>query len=327
MRTSFRPGPRAEQDVASSRPLAVAYFGLPLGALLLAGDGHRLSLCVLPPIEAPGRRRLLARAGARVLEAEALGDALTNAVDRALADDPPELIVSWFWTRKLPVRWLQSAALGAIGVHPSLLPRHRGPNPYFWTIDAGDAETGVSVHRLEAEYDTGEILLQRRVRVGERDAWQLARALDRPSLAALRDTVRRVARGEPLRGEAQDESAATSAPEPSGELLRADFRWTSERILRRIRALSPVPGLALSLADVAFFVTRAYASTSFVSALAPGEAQIAENRLLLRTLDGAIAVERAVLEEGAEVSGEALAQLVAERLGSRTPGPFKGEPR
>lgn len=325
MRTTFRPGPTAGETVPPSRPLRIAYFGLPLGALLLQRDGHELCVCVLPPIDAPGRRRLLASTEL-VLDAEDLGAELESAVDAALTEAAPDLLVSWFWTRKLPPRWLNAARCGAIGVHPSLLPRHRGRNPYFWAIDAGDRETGVSVHRLEAEYDTGEVLLQLRLAVGERNAWQLARALDRPSLAALRSCVRRFANGELVRGEAQDEHAATQAPEPSGELMRADFGWSSERVLRRIRALSPVPGLALSLADVAFFVTRAHAATRFVTALTPGEAQIAENRLLLRTGDGAISVDRAVLEDGEEVSAEALAQLLAERLESRTGDPFKGKP-
>jgi methionyl-tRNA formyltransferase len=309
-----------------SRTLKVAYFGLPLGALLLHADAHELSLCVLSPIEAPGRRRLLRRGLPRILEANALGAELDARVDRALEATRPDLLVSWFWTRKLPPRWLAAAPLGSIGVHPSLLPRHRGPNPYFWAIDAGDLETGVTVHRLEAEYDTGNLIHQERLRVGSRNAWQLARALDRPSLAALRATVRRFASGERLPGEVQDERAATLAPEPSGELLHADFSESTARVLRRIRALSPVPGLPLSLADVAFFVTRAEMADDYVAALEPGEAQIGRERLLLRTGDGAIAVERATLDDGEELKGAALARYFAERLGSRLTAPFKQEP-
>ena len=60
---------------------------------------------------------------------------------------------------------LEVAPLGAIGVHPSLLPRHRGPDPYFWAIESGDLETGVTAHRLEEEYDTGAILAQRRLAI------------------------------------------------------------------------------------------------------------------------------------------------------------------
>jgi methionyl-tRNA formyltransferase len=307
----FRPTPRA---------LRIAYFGLPLGALLLAADGHFLRPCVLSPVGAPGGRRLRRAVAGEVLDARELGDSLPARVAERLGT--PDLLVSWFWTRKLPVEWLNAPSLAAIGAHPSLLPRHRGPNPYFWTIDGGDAETGVSVHLLDAEYDRGAVLDVERIAVGPRNAWQLARALDRPSLRALRRTVAAFACGEPPVPRPQDESLATPAPEPSGDALRVDFHWPTERVLRRIRALAPVPGLALSLRDRDFFVLDAAPTPRYASALIPGEAQIEANRLVLRTGDGAILVERAVLagpEEDPEpetLTGDALAKIFGELIDS-----------
>jgi methionyl-tRNA formyltransferase len=222
---------------------------------------------------------------------------LSAAIEQALARANPDLIVSWFWTRLLPGAWLERARHGGIGVHPSLLPRHRGPNPYFWSIDSGDEHAGVTLHTLAPEYDTGAILLQRTIAVGARNSWQLARALDRPSLALLREGVGRFARSHPPTPTAQDESAATWAPEPTGRELSVNWAWPTARVLRRIRALSPVPGLAVEVHELPFFITRARASTEFVSALEPGEAGVLEKTrtLVIRTADGAIAVERAVL--------------------------------
>lgn len=280
--------------------MKIAYFGLPLGALLLAQDGHALGPIVLAPVDAPGRRRLVA-AFPRLLDASQLGSNLNETVDEALRAERPDLLVSWFWTRKLPLRWL-AMPRGALGVHPSLLPRHRGRNPYYWTIDSGDAETGVTVHRLEEEYDTGRILGSRSLAVGPRDAWQLARALDRPSLSLLRETVARLARGEPVAEREQDPAQVTWAPEPTGDELRVDFGWTTERALRRIRALSPTPGVALSVEGVDLFVTRAEATRDYLAALHPGEAHISAD-LTVRTADGAVRVTRAFFpdldEEGA----------------------------
>jgi methionyl-tRNA formyltransferase len=291
--------------------LKIAYFGLPLGALLLASDGHQLSPVILSPIEAPGRRRLN-RLIPGVLDATTPGpNAATDfegQVDDALARERPDLLVSWFWTRKLPARWLDQAPLGAIGVHPSLLPRHRGPNPYFWSIDAGDERSGVTVHRLNAEYDTGHVLGQRSIALGSRDAWQLARALDRPSLVLLRGTVARLARGEALPETPQDERLATWAPEPSGDALRVNFGWTTERVLQRIRALSPTPGVALEVEGVALFVTRAERTDDYVAALLPGEAQLSE-ALTLRTADGAVRVTRAFFAETEAEARDARAVL------------------
>jgi methionyl-tRNA formyltransferase len=277
--------------------LKIAYFGLPLGALLLAQDGHQLSLVALSPVEAPGRRRLSRRlAAARLVDALGAPARFEQQVSQALAEAAPDLLVSWFWTRKLPARWLGAARLGAIGVHPSLLPRHRGPNPYFWTIDAGDELAGVTVHRLNEDYDTGKMLGSRSLAVAGRDAWQLARALDRPSLAALRETVQSFARGAPPDELEQLAELATWAPEPTGEALRVDFGWTTERVLRRIRALSPTPGVALEVLGIPLFVTRAEPAETFVQALLPGEAQVSD-ALLLRTGDGAVRVTGALFPD------------------------------
>jgi methionyl-tRNA formyltransferase len=287
----------------------VAFFGLPLAACLLARDGHDVRLAVLAPVAAPGRRRLTRRIGAeRVLAAKTLGSRLAPRVEAALRAEAPDLIVSWFWTRKLPSAWLRLARYGGIGAHPSLLPRHRGPNPYFAAIDAGDAETGVSVHTLAPEYDEGDVLLTRSLAIGTRDSWQLARALDRPSLALLRETVAAFASGRPPRAVPQRAELVTWAPEPSGDELRVDWRWPTERVLRRIRALAPVPGLALEIEGLELLVARAARATAFPSALAPGEAAVYGEpaRLVLRTADGAVEVQRAVLESGGALPDQVL---------------------
>jgi len=328
--------------------LKVAYFGLPLGAHLLLRDGHELDPCVLSPLSAPGRRRIARQIAPRSL-LDALGApraALNAQIELALLRAQPALIVSWFWTRLLPAAWLSSATYGGIGVHPSLLPRHRGPNPYFWSIDSGDAQAGVTLHTLAPEYDTGTILLQSAIPMAERNAWQLARALDRPSLALLREGVGRFARSHPPTPTAQDEQAASWAPEPTGRELSVDWSWPTARILRRIRAISPVPGLAVEVGGLRFFVTKACGivpgASDFVHALEPGEAAVIgePGTLVIRSGDGAIAVERALLDdseqddaatedddpnaEPTELDRQALAEAVALRVGRVRGGTTEG---
>lgn len=74
-----------------------------------------------------------------------------------------EALVVANWERILPSRFLDRLALGAWNLHPSLLPRWRGHNPYFHAILHGDPETGITVHRMTAAVDRGPILLQRRI--------------------------------------------------------------------------------------------------------------------------------------------------------------------
>ena len=279
----------------------ILYFGLPLGALLLAADGHAFAGTVLSPGAAPGRRRLLRSFTSPVLEARELEGAEGRALRAELERDPPDLLVSWFWTRRLSPLWLELPKLAAFGVHPSLLPRHRGPDPFYWAIDAGDRETGVTAHLLDEDYDTGALLGSERLEIGERNAWQLARALDRPSLRVLRQTAARYRAGNAPQPLAQDEALSTLAPAPDAEGLRVLWDWPSARILRRVRALSPIPGLALEIEGVRFHVTAARLAEKYAQALEPGEAELdLEQGVTLRTGDGAVVVERATLEHDDE---------------------------
>lgn len=306
--------------------LRFVFFGLPLAALLLATDGHQPVSSVLSPGRAPGRRRLRRTSNAPVLEAGELGSARATELFETLRRDPPDLLVSWFWTRRLPPEWLDLPKLAAVGVHPSLLPRHRGPDPFFWAIDQGDEDTGVTAHLLEPTYDTGAVLGVQRLRIEERNAWQLARALDRPSLSLLRSIVRRYAEANPPPATAQIEAEATFAPEPDGELLAVRWHWPTERVLRRIRALAPVPGLPLELEGLCFSVVAARPAPAFVAALTPGEAELSSERgLCIRTGDGAIVVEQAMLgsndADGEErVSGRELVRRIRQQSGRTAAG-------
>ncbi|HEX9622614.1 MAG TPA: formyltransferase family protein [Polyangiaceae bacterium] len=280
------------------QPLKIAYFGLPLGACLLARRGYDIVHAVLSPVPAPGQRRLRRLIGSEpVLDAGSFGDAGTfwRAIERRIEKGACDALVSWFFTRQIPLEVLERAPI-ALGVHPSLLPRHRGPDPYFWAIDAGDAESGVTVHWLRAGYDRGPIVAEERLVIGEKNAWQLARALDRPALRQLFQALDRVRAGQELPCREQDEVRATWAPEPTGSELRVDWHWPTERVLRRVRALAPVPGLALEVLGVDFFAESCRRSDDYPRALIPGEAAIwdaPEPRCVVKTGDGAIAVEQA----------------------------------
>jgi methionyl-tRNA formyltransferase len=288
--------------------LRLAFFGLPLAALLLLADGHEIAFCVLSRPDTPGRRRLTRRLGERVYLRGDLSDA---AIRGRMKSEQPDLLVSWFFTAKLSMSIVALAKAGGIGVHPSLLPRHRGPDPYFAAIDQGDAVTGVTVHRIEAEYDTGAILGHRELAIDPTwTAWQLARRLDRPSLALLRDTVRRFSLGEPVTERVQDERAATSAPSPSDGDCALVWTWPVERLLRRIRALSPSPGAFTEIGDDIVTVLAARAATDFPRALAPGEAAVVGSRAVVRAGDGALELLRGEID-GAPLDERGLVAVVA----------------
>ncbi len=253
--------------------MRVVFLGLPLAALLLDSDGIDVALAVLARPRSTGARRLSRRLGAArvVARPNVDSDAFFAEVRRAA----PDLLVSWFFPKRIPARILDVAPLGAVGVHPSLLPRHRGPDPYFWTIESGDTQTGVTAHRLDERYDTGPILAQRLVDVDPSwNAWTLARRLDRPSLALLREIVGAFAEGRPPRETPQLEEDATLAPEPDDELLALSWQDDASRVVRRVRAASPWPGAFTHIGDRCVTLTEARRTTDFPRALISGEGAV-----------------------------------------------------
>ncbi|MBX3259204.1 MAG: hypothetical protein KF782_05890 [Labilithrix sp.] len=289
--------------------MRIAFVGLPLAALLLARDGHTIVWAGLCRRGAIGTRRLTKLLGE---ERVAIVPDLAESA-RAIRAAEPDLVVSWFWTKNVPRAVREAAPLGAIGVHPSLLPRHRGPDPTFWAIDAGDRETGVTAHVLDDDYDTGAILGQRRLAIDpEWSAWRLAKRLDRPSLALLRETALAYARGEPPAPRAQDEALATDAPAPEDELL--EIRWSepAAAIARRVRAASPWPGAFTEIAGAVVTLTRVRTTSDVPRALEPGEACVrGDGVAIVRAGDGGVELLAGRIDDDErELDADALAELV-----------------
>jgi len=71
-----------------------------------------------------------------------------------------DLLVVYGFNWKLPAAVLRTPRSGAVNIHSSLLPRYRGPAPVLRAIRNGDAEIGLTVHRMDEQFDTGPILAQ-----------------------------------------------------------------------------------------------------------------------------------------------------------------------
>ncbi len=299
--------------------MRVAFFGLPLAALLLARDGHEVVYAGICRDAAPGLRRARRTLGDVV---SVRPDVTSAAVAERVRASAPDLVVSWFWTTRLPRAVLQTASRGALGVHPSLLPRHRGPDPYFWAIDAGDVETGVTAHVLDDEYDTGAVLARRSLRIDPAwNAWTLARKLDRPSLGLLREVVRAYAAGTPPAPVPQDEAAVTRAPAPSDDELEIRWSWPAARIARRVRAAAPWPGAYTAVGGRTVALVEAAVTDDFPRALAPGEAWVrADGVAVVRAADAALELRRGRDEEDERELG--VAEL-ANRVRAAAGGPEK----
>jgi methionyl-tRNA formyltransferase len=291
----------------SREPVRIAYVGLPLGALLLARDGLELVWVGLSRRDSLGTRR------ARRVFGECLSvtPKLDGATLAAVRASGANYLVSWFWTKRVPPTWLRAFAGRTLGVHPSLLPRHRGPDPIFWAIDQGDRETGVSAHRLEEAYDVGDVLAQRTIAIDDHvDGWRLAKRLDRPSLGLLRELMGRASRGEALAAMPQDEALATEAPSLEEEDLAIVWSWDARRILLRIRAAAPWPGAWTEIGERVVTIERAAACGEVPRALRPGEAWTDGGRVFVCAGHGGVELLRVRLEDDRVLAGPAIASLL-----------------
>lgn len=156
--------------------------------------------------------------------------------------DPAEidLVVAANYPKLVPEKLLNAAP--CINTHWSLLPRYRGIHPTAWAILNGDEETGVTVHMMAGEFDTGPILAQARVPINSRTKIvDLHRRLADVQAELVSELLDHFALHKKLPpAHAQDESQATYVPQrvPADGLI--DWSWPTARIDALIRAL-PLP--------------------------------------------------------------------------------------
>lgn len=291
--------------------LRILYFGLPGGALALAEDGLPPVAAVVGPLDLPGRRRLRRTlSGSLLLGMPKLNEGMQDDAPmlELLRSVRPDAILSFFWPQRIPSEVLRLAPRGAFGTHPSLLPRWRGPDPYYWALRSGDTHTGVTLHRLQSTYDTGAIVDQRSIAIHPSDdAWSLAKRLDRPALALLRQCARDLAAGHALEGEAQDEAQATPAPAPSEEDLSVDWQDSAEATLRRIRAAGKHLGATANLAGQTVEIAQARLHEGDVPlGLRPAEAFRTQQGWAVRCGEGAVLLVQVRDLEGQDLPPESL---------------------
>jgi methionyl-tRNA formyltransferase len=124
--------------------------------------------------------------------------ATRSAIAPLLASVRPDIVVCTGFPWKIPADALAVPPLGWLNGHPSLLPRHRGPVPVAWAIRDGDEEGGLTVHRMDAELDTGAVLVQKRFPMGEYvEPDEFYGRMGPLLLGAMREALDLVAAGEP----------------------------------------------------------------------------------------------------------------------------------
>lgn len=159
----------------------------------------------------------------------------------------PDLLVVMAYGQILPQSLLDVPRLGALNLHASLLPRHRGAAPVHAAILAGDTKSGVTIMWMDAGLDTGDILLSRECSIApDETAGTLHDKLAALAPHALSDALELIRKGCAPRVP-QDNVLATYAPKLDRALGRIDWSESAEQIARKIRGLHPWPGSSAEL--------------------------------------------------------------------------------
>ncbi len=271
-------------------------FAVPVLEALVASPLVELTAVVSAPPRPVGRKAVLtptpvdARAtelGIRVLRPERLRG--PEGIGQLTAERP-ELLVLADYGQIVPQAVLDLPGRGAVNLHPSLLPRHRGATPIPAAILAGDAETGVSLMGMDAGLDTGPVIAQLRVPLdGAEDAPTLEAVLAARAAQLLVETLPGW-----LAGTTPAVPQATDGATLTRPFRRADGRLDPMRpaveLERQVRAMRPWPGTFIERPDVRLIVHEArvaedrHASDGHV----PGVILVVEGGLQLRTVDGAL---------------------------------------
>lgn len=195
------------------------------------GRGQRVSSSAV--------KEAAAEAGARIFQPESVK---SEAAQDFFAEIKPDAAVIIAYGQIIPRRLLEIPRLGWMNLHGSLLPKYRGAAPIAWAIINGENKTGLTTMQLDPGMDTGPILLQREIEIGEDEtAPELAGRMAELGAPLVTESLIRWERGEvtPI---PQDPGQASYAPILTKEHGRVDWGRTAGEVYDRIRGLAPWPG-------------------------------------------------------------------------------------
>jgi methionyl-tRNA formyltransferase len=292
--------------------MRLAFAGTPqfaersLEAILSAG--HDVALVLTQPDRPAGRglqpsqsavKRFALKHELEVFQPTSLSE--PASLDRIVHARPEVLVVAAYGLI-LPQATLDSAVLGALNIHASLLPRWRGAAPIQRAILAGDRESGITIMKMDAGLDTGPIVEQRVVPIAEDDDAgtlhdRLAALGAEMIVAALRALETGHASYTP-----QPATGVTYARKIGKSELTLDWSRPARELSRAVRAFRPVPGAASTLAG---FSVKVWEAHDTAGSGEPGCTLAAHRHgIVIACGQGALAVTRLQRAGGKRLSAE-----------------------
>jgi methionyl-tRNA formyltransferase len=243
-------GRRNEVSMTQQKKLTIVFFGTSeFGAIILGSmvrAGYSPVLAVTQPDKPAGRKQLLTSPPVKII-AEKYQIPLFQPVrldNSAIAELLRQEAGIFFlaaYGKILPKEVLEIPKYGALNVHPSLLPKYRGPSPVQSAILAGEKATGVTILLMDEELDHGPIVAHQEVAIGTFDALELKNRLAEVGAKLLVETIPQWVAGK-ISPREQDHSQVTFTKRFAKEDGRIDWNKEAEYKERQVRALYPWPG-------------------------------------------------------------------------------------
>jgi methionyl-tRNA formyltransferase len=231
----------------------VIFFGTPDFAVPtleeLVASRHEVALVVSRPDRPIGRLQVLSSppvieaARAHGIECFQPKNLKSEEIDSKIREIGADAVVVVAYGKLIPERLLEIPEHGFVNLHPSLLPRHRGPSPIQWALVCGDRVTGVTTMQIDEGMDTGPILLQTRVAIeaGETAETLAPRLADIGGDLVIR-TLDQLEEGT-VKPRPQPADGANTTPMLRRNFAKIDWSMPARQLANRLRGFTPWPGL------------------------------------------------------------------------------------
>lgn len=231
--------------------MKIVYLGTPDFAVpalqALVDKGYCVTTVVTQPDRPVGRKQILTPSPVKK-RAEKLGipvlqyEKIRKEGVKDLIALAPDLMITCAFGQILSKEILEIPKFGVINIHASLLPLYRGAAPIQWAVINGEKKTGITIMQTETGIDTGAILLQREIEIGENEtAGELFERLSVLGAETITEAIDRIASGTAT-WKPQDESLASHVKMLSKEDGKIDFNKTAEEVKNLVRGVNPWPG-------------------------------------------------------------------------------------
>lgn len=298
--------------------MKIVFMGTPDFAVpslvALVEAGHQL-LAVITQPDRPGGRGKKTRPSPVKVKAQSLGltvlqpnNIKETAIFEKLAELQPEVLVVVAFGQILPPKILSLPPRGCINVHASLLPRHRGAAPIHRAVMAGDSKTGVTTMLMDQGLDTGDMLLQSAIAIG--DAENVGSVHDRLAVLGgtlLLQTLEQIDKGTLTRVSQNDEQASYAHMITKEDEI---INWNKpcSEVINNIRGLDPWPGACTTLGKsiIKIWQARPFECGREIPGDSdpkpPGTVLEGKNKLLVQTAGAPVEILQVQLQGGRRLS-------------------------